>query len=51
MRKEMPLVSFSVESDRQKHGKEYGETHIFLWFSHLSVVLPDPSLTLWLFGP
>lgn len=32
MRKEMPLVSFSVESDRQKHGKECGETHFFMVF-------------------
>lgn len=29
MRKEMPLVSFSVESDTQKHGKDCEETHTF----------------------
>lgn len=29
MRKEMPLVSFSVESDTQKHGKDCEETYTF----------------------
>lgn len=32
MRKEVPLVSFSVESDSQKDGKVCGETHIFCGF-------------------
>lgn len=32
MRKEMPLVSFSVESDRQKHAKSVGKHTFFYGF-------------------
>lgn len=49
----MPLVSFSMESDTQKHGKDCRETHTFLYFFVIFLLIcgaarpfPD-SVALW----